>query len=456
MTKEQISELATTNRTNGLEDVETESRASHRRSLETITVRTDWPQIHHITPPHWKMSPPCSSSYLAPSPNGYGWGVFTTRSFQKGDIVEVAPMFLRVALGDERAKIMKESALNNYHYEYWSWDGILGKVRLYDMISFGPTLYYNHENPGGKDGTSGPNIEQRKVGREPDLENPERSVAIVYYALRDIEPGEELFVDYGPGWFEGRGMTATSSVSTKHDEPPERKDMHDAMKALSGKIQLGYHHEALQRVIASQEVDHDDEMMPYRLETAFSLLPTSRVCFGGVTACQNISQGETIDFVPAMILQKSLIKATILESLAFSWDDVDESSAALPQRNQTCNVYVQYQPDVDTTTPEPVMLRVPVEDSILFVLAGGISMMARCERKAGSRAFNAVLHTEEDPCNEHGYCVRAIATRPIEAGELVVIGVKTRIPPDDVQTELCLTGQPFYSAGDDIRSMSDE
>ena len=39
------------------------------------------------------ISPP--SLYFARSSHGEGWGVFASRNFAKGEIVEMAPMFLR-------------------------------------------------------------------------------------------------------------------------------------------------------------------------------------------------------------------------------------------------------------------------------------------------------------------------------------------------------------------------
>ena len=367
--------------------------------------------------------------------------------------MEVAPMFLRVALEDDRAKVLKETVLNNYHYEYWYWDGVLGKECLYDMISFGMTMYFNHENPGPSDET-GPNIEQRKVGREPDLEFSERSVAIVYFALRDIEPYEELVVDYGSGWFAERGMTAIGRISTLHvsmeNESKELKQLHTIMKASSAKLVFGYNCETFRRVIASQKVEDDhEEPRLYQLETAFSMLQATNACFGCVTASQKFVTGETLEFVPSLLLPRSLIESTILESLTFSWDDMDDASPALIKLKQSPSVFVQHQPDVETTTPEPRMLPTHIDDSVLLVLAGGISMMARCERVKGRASFNTTLLVEEDPCNGHGYCIRATATRQIACGERIVVGVNSRIPPDEVYTELCLTGQPFRSGGVD-------
>jgi len=362
-------------------------------------------------------------------------------------------MFLRVGLEDDRPKVLKESILNNYHYEYWYWDGILGRECMYDMISFGMTMYYNHENPGDIDRKTGPNIEQRKVGREPDVESPGRSVVIIYFALRDIEPFEELLVDYGSGWFRGRGMTVIDGASN-HDvaeayESEELKRFHDAMKAETAKVAVGHNERMFQRVLASQHATDSDDEAPYRLETAVSILPPKMVIFGRVLTGQNIDRGETIDFVPALLMKKSLVESSILESLAFSWEDIDATSPVLKTLGGSSSVHVQFQPDLDHVTPKPQMIVLPMEESVLFVLAGNISLMARRERTYGDEAFNAILLSEEDPCNTHGYCIRVIATRPIERGEAIVIGVKLRKPSENVQTELCLTGQPFYSEEDD-------
>lgn len=406
-------------------------------------------------------------SYLAPSRNGYGWGVYASQAFQKGDIVDIAPMFLRIDLEEHRAPVLKETILNNYHYEYFGWDGIRGKVCQYSMISFGMTLYYNHQSPPPKKTSSsknrreddsitecvgGPNIEQRKVGMEPDMDFPDRSVAIVYFALRDIEAGEELLVDYGGSdWFKGRGMReiVTTTTTSPNDNPDQnladqikesQSKQHKLMQELSGKVYGGYHQQVFRSVMDCLD-EEARACNPFRLETIVDQLPSDKSCFGSVSASKHIEKGETIEYVPALLLRKDLTESTLLEPLAFSWQDMDETSPAFAT-GRPIQVNVQYQPDLDKAVTS-TKVQIPTEQSVLFALAGTISLMARASRQDG--AFNAVLHVETDPYNEDGFCVRAIACHAIVPGDRIVLGVSGWNPSltETIVEELCLTGQPF-------------
>lgn len=401
---------------------------------------------------------------MAPSRNGYGWGVFASRSFQEGDIVDVTPMFLRVDLEGNRLKVLKDTALNDYHYEYWAWDGFRARSSQYSMIAFGMTLYYNHQStpsPANQTASNtpvkgvGPNIEQRKIGQEPDMEFPDRAVAIVYYALRDIKRGEELLVDYGGSvWFQERGIEEIVSSNTHgdttdelltHQESVHQQKVHDAMQQLSGKIFAGYHQQAYCWVMESVE-DYSslDSTSPYRLDTILPYLPNEKACFGSVTAMKRIERGETIEYVPALLLPSKLMHSTLLEPLVFSWDDFDalaqNSDSILPRPDW---VNVQYQDDSSEYSTSSSKIRIPTEESVVFVLAGRISMMARtCDKDLG--LHNAVLHVEEDPYNQDGYCVRAVASRMIERAERITLRVsRLEHNTEALIEELCLTGQPF-------------
>ncbi len=394
--------------------------------------------------------------YLAPSRDGYGWGVFASRSFQQGEIVDVAPMFILVDLEENRAKFLKETILNNYHYEYWAWDGIQATTNQYSMISFGMTLYYNHQSPPkasdrDKNRKCGPNIEQRKIGREPDMECPDRAVAIVYFALRNIEQGEELLVDYGGStWFKDRGMQEIVMEAEERDYSCLAKDdverqrtQHENMQQLSGKISYGYHQQSLRRVMEYLD-ETFEEMQPFRLDSILLHLPKEKVCFGRVTSQCYIQTGETIEYVPALLLPKALIRSTILEPLAIFWDDFEESSPAFQIDGRPDRVFVQYQPDLDDRTPPSTQRDIRAIESVLFALAGSISMMARVCRKSLDSDYNAVLEVEDDLYNQNGYCVRAIACKPIAPGERIILGVLQQdLATDIIVQELCLRGQPF-------------
>ena len=415
-------------------------------------------------------------SYLAPSRNGYGWGVFSCKAFQKGDIVDVAPMFLRVDLEELRLRVLKETVLNNYHYEYWGWDGIRGKECQYSMISFGMTLYYNHQSPPppshewknknhrldddnptpSTKHPAGPNIEQRKVGKEPDMDFPDRAAAIIYFALRDIEPGEELLVDYGGSdWFRGRGM---HEITTNDDDGDElakegatnaenehQETQHKLMQELSGKIYGGYHQEAFRRIMGSLDEDFlIDNPLPFRLDTIVDRLPTDKACFGRVTARARIQQGETIEYVPVLLLRKDWVETSrLLHPLAFSWQDVADHNFS--EGGRPSHVQVQYQPDTEHIVPS-TKVKIRIEDTVFIALVGTTSLMARAPQHEA--IHNAVLQVEPDPYNEDGFCFRVVACLDIEPKQRIVLGVNRWNPTwmEAIVQELCLTGQPFEAS----------
>jgi SET domain-containing protein len=97
----------------------------------------------------------------------HGWGVFSNTTIQKYEILEESPII-----------IVHTDELNNPHnlQRYFASlkDGTLS-------IGLGSAALYNHsQNPNVAWYIDGVNYVQ------------------VYYALRDIEPNEELFSDYGP------------------------------------------------------------------------------------------------------------------------------------------------------------------------------------------------------------------------------------------------------------------
>ena len=395
--------------------------------------------------------------YLAPSRQGYGWGVFALRSFQQGDIVDVAPMFLLLDLEDNRAKIVKETVLNNYHYEYWAWDGIQGVTNRYSMISFGMTLYYNHQSSpddiNSKAGPPsprrrGPNIEQRKIGREPDMECFDRGVAIIYYALRDIEEGEELLVDYGgSNWFKGRGMEEIISDNpneTTTSQHQELENQHDFMRKLSGKVLYGYHQDAYHRVLKYLNEEFQ-EVQPFQLETILPFLPTQKVCFGQVRAQSLFQPGDTIEYVPVLLLPRNLVRSTLLEPLAIDWEDMDELSRTFQNNHgRPDRVMVQYQPDLEDTATISTKIDLSTNESVFLALAGSISMMARACKADKMAQYNAKLQIEDDMYNPDGYCIRVVACQPISPGERIILGVsKAEVVTEDITQELCIRGQPF-------------
>ena len=114
---------------------------------------------------------------------GRGRGVFATRSFRKGEVVERSPV---IALPGRQWRHVRRTLLSDFPYE---WEGGRGDFAL--VLGLGSL--YNHSRR--------PNVEN--VNR-PDL------MAVDWVARRAIRRGEELSVDYVSGdperglWFRPR------------------------------------------------------------------------------------------------------------------------------------------------------------------------------------------------------------------------------------------------------------
>ena len=106
----------------------------------------------------------------------HGRGVFATRRFVKGELVESCPT---VEVPDSEVT----GRLGDYVYL---------SVRNRDvLLVLGYGMLYNH--------SENPNVEY--VQEDPGT--------IEFLALRAVKPGDELMIDYGEEWWETRGLKPT-------------------------------------------------------------------------------------------------------------------------------------------------------------------------------------------------------------------------------------------------------
>lgn len=102
----------------------------------------------------------------------HGRGVFATRRFAKGDVVEACPT-VQVPDSDVTGRLR---------------DYVFTSVEEGDVVlALGYGMLYNH--------SAEPNLEY-------DQEDPSE---ITFFALRPVHPGDELTIDYGEDWWETRG-----------------------------------------------------------------------------------------------------------------------------------------------------------------------------------------------------------------------------------------------------------
>jgi hypothetical protein len=380
-----------------------------------ITQRTAWE-------PAWQQT----SLYLAPSP-GTGWGVYAGRSFTKGEIVEMAPMLLRFPIN---SRLLKQTVLDNYHYEYWIWDG---KTHIQcTNLSFGFSLLYNH--------APNHNIKYYKFGDEPDIENPGRSVGMGYYAMRDIKKGEELVCSYGDEtWFRQRGMEMIdlSNGGDNDNDIEERQDeMAQRMQAgwldqYESKLHSGY---SLRRVRGICEhtsmFEGYNDAKAYDLETYLPHLPSFDAGYQRVTVKQRAEPGDILQIAPVLVMSKYLVKDSLLEPLSLYWNEMN----MIP-------LGVTHLPVLDINEMGyRIHKPTPVEDTVLGLLAGSVGLIAR-----STTDFNCRLEVDKDVYNSGSFIVRVVATHTIEVGEIVKVNLKETASQEirnALVEELIMTGQP--------------
>ena len=120
-----------------------------------------------------KKPPNGAGSGLKVTKGPLGRGVFATRAFAKGDLIEVCPT-VEVPDGDV------SGLLNDY---------VFTSVKDGDvLLVLGNGMLYNH--------SQNPNVEY--VQDEP--------TTITFRALRKVKSGDELTIDYGDEWWDTRGL----------------------------------------------------------------------------------------------------------------------------------------------------------------------------------------------------------------------------------------------------------
>ena len=114
-----------------------------------------------------------TSSGLKVTHGPRGRGVFATRRFDEGDVIETCPT-VEIADADVTGR------LNDY---------VFGSDTDGDVVLvLGHGMLYNHSDD--------PNVEY--VQDDPST--------IAFRALRTVHPGEELTIDYGEEWWQTRGL----------------------------------------------------------------------------------------------------------------------------------------------------------------------------------------------------------------------------------------------------------
>jgi hypothetical protein len=109
---------------------------------------------------------------LAVRTGSRGRGVFATRAFAKGETVETCPTLqLPPGTGTDIADYLFEAS-----------------ARGKSLVALGYGSLYNH--------SSDPNVDYHQPAAD----------RLCFVALRDVQAGEELTIDYGDEWWSERGL----------------------------------------------------------------------------------------------------------------------------------------------------------------------------------------------------------------------------------------------------------
>ena len=391
----------------GITTIATISAAASAKAAASNDWEPEWQQTH---------------LYLAPSP-GTGWGVYAGRSFSKGEIVEMAPMLLRFPIN---SRLLKQTVLDNYHYEYWAWDG--NKHTECTNLSFGFSLLYNH--------APNHNIKYYKFGDEPDVQEPGRSVGMGYYAMRDIQKGEELVCSYGDEtWFRQRGM---EMIDLSHENNQQAEQDKIAQRLQAGwldayecKLHSGYSLRRVRKICKHTSMFEEYEnIKAYDLESSLPQLSSFDAGYQRVTVKQRAIPGDILQIAPVLVLDKYLVKDSLLEPLSLYWNELNMVPLGLTDLPVLAINELGYR------IPKPT----PVENTVLGLLAGSVGLIAR-----STTDYNCRLEVDKDFYNSDSFIVRVVATHTIEVGEIVKVNLR-EMASQEIRNalieELVLTGQP--------------
>lgn len=116
--------------------------------------------------------------YIATS-EGMGRGIFTTEKINEGTVIEIAPVIV-MTLADR--KLLDQTLLYDYIFEW-------GENKEQCAMALGWVPVYNHSY---------------NSNCEYEMDFDQQTIAIK--TMRDIEPGEELFINYNGDWDDAKPL----------------------------------------------------------------------------------------------------------------------------------------------------------------------------------------------------------------------------------------------------------
>jgi hypothetical protein len=381
-------------------------------------------------------------TYLAPSSiaNG-GWGVFAGRDFAAMEIVDVAPLFLPV---DHRTPILLHSILHYYTYGYLRWNDTM-KVLEQNLavILFGNGMVYNHHHVT-------PNVKWSAYGREPTSKEPHLRQAVGFVARRPIVAGEELFSSYGEEdngkkWFQDRhvkmNMGPQTRIPKKESQLKQEKIQYCSL-VYSGMTRSAW----INRVMASV---FPGIKYPYQMKS-HRLAPWEHFA---TVAKRHVAAGTILETAPALVMDKTIIRNTLVAPYCFFWNDWDVTQQRiLRQLREGQNLHVHYQgPDSNWTirdnfrTFDDIVI-LPFAGSIAFLERVGHHGNANCELQVVTAQRSQELSSQSTLNNTsmNGVMLNLVTTKQLASGEKLTLNIDNSATTKEIQMlmeELTRTGQ---------------
>lgn len=125
-----------------------------------------------------KSSTAKSKVKVATSSIGEGRGVFATSKIQANEIIEICPTLAEDLIG---------ASAHDYVFGSDDYGGVL---------ALGNGSLYNHQDEEP----------ELNATYEVKLNDTTGDIELHIWALRDIQPGEEIFISYGENWWTDRGL----------------------------------------------------------------------------------------------------------------------------------------------------------------------------------------------------------------------------------------------------------
>lgn len=387
-------------------------------------------EVEVITPndpeslkPQQKLEPwqQCQT-FMAPSGEGLGWGVFAARSFQAGEIVELSPGIIPVESG---SPVILDSALFDYAYGYYRVDIVPARrpsVHHLHAVMLGMGMIFNHHPVA-------PNLDYTTFGREPASDVPHAANAIGFVARRDIAIGEELFSTYGKedggkDWFSRRGMKPYSPGMSERRISVQ--ELPSIIEQYCSKIAAGLGRHSWENRI--QSLLPPPPGVPFWMDARW--LPPNDGEIGSAYAKVAIRAGENIEMGTGMILSRSRhLKGTALADLAMNWEvlqaDHQRSLRVLRDQGQLKLQHNTWLTEWSWNRTDGFTLW---EDVAILPIGGNIGLVDR-RSFTGVSSHNCRLEiptTSDSWPATHDHVVVAlvlIATQDIQPGELLRLNI---------------------------------